>query len=917
MPSLAFIRSRRSPVAIGSMALLALACGKKTAALDAGSPGFDAAPPAPPLDLVSLVDPFIGTDDSDSPHPVPGGAGGSVYPGAVVPFGMVQLSPDTPTASPSGYRYSDTTIEHFSLTHFDGAGCPNNEDLPFLPFVGELAGSPAANWRSYRTPYAKDSEAATPGYYRVTLGGDIDVELTATTRTGFVRMRFPASDTARVLLHTGRNATGVRSGSVEVVGPDRVRGTATAGGFCGSDKTYVIHFAAQFDAPFTGYGTWLGDAIDPGSAAVAGVGSGAFVTFDTTSERTVHMKVGVSFVSVANAEANLAAENPGWNFDAIRAAAAERWNELLNRIQVTGGSDEDRTKFYTALYRVFQSPNVASDVTGEYMGFDGVVHTADGWTMYQNFSGWDIIRSWTHLIAAVAPEARDIIRSMVQDGVEGGLLPFWSQQSVEVRVMVGDPGTVNVANAYAMGVRGFDTAAALALMKKSASNPADTHRYGLAGWLALHYVGNAAISLEYAMADFALAQYAEALGDTATRDEYLARAAYWRESWNDKDGYIEPRVGNPGPGASAARIYEVQVFGPDAPSTNLAPGGTATASASCNSNEGPERAINGTWTGGTSDKWCDNTSADKWWQLDMGAAHTVDNVVIHHAGAGGESSGWNTRDFSISVSTDAVTWTEVDAVTGNNDDTTTHALAPVSARYLRLDISTEIQTGTAGDWDCQPFDPASECGFIEGNAAQYVWMVPHDLDGVFARMGGRAAAIARLDEHFTELNAGTRRAFFYIGNEPEHGTPWTYNFAGAPWKTQAVVRRIVDEAFTTNPGGLPGNDDLGATSAWLVWAYLGMYPVIPGKDILVVHGPRFPEIAVHLANGNTLTIRGQDAGASAPYVHDLRVNGVATTRTWLRFNDIAGGSTLEFTMGETANEQWGSQDADRPPSSLP
>ena len=869
----------------------------------------------PPVVPVDHVDPFVGTDDSSSPNPVGGGAGGSTYPGAVVPFGMVQLSPDTPTASPSGYRFTDTQIEQFSLTHFDGAGCANNEDLPFLPFVGDLTTSPASNWASYRVSYAKINEQASPGYYHVKLASNIEVELTATTRTGLVRMQYPASTSARLLLHAGRSATGNRAGAVEIVGPDRVRGSATAGGFCGSSQTYSIYFAIQFDTPFSDSGTWLGNTLSPGTSSSSGIQAGAYVTFDTTTRPTVQMKIGLSFVSVANAEANLAAESPAWDFDAVHAAASARWNQTLGRIEVGGGSDDDLKKFYTALYHVFQSPNVASDVNGQYMGFDRTVHTADGWTVYQNYSGWDIIRSWTHLISAVAPEAPDIIHSMVEDGIEGGLLPFWTQQNVETNVMVGDPGTVNVANAYAMGVRGFDTTAALALMVKSATNPDDTQRWALADWMNLHYVDDGSVSLEYAMADFSIAQFAGALGDTATHDAYMTRSGYWKNAWNPADGFIEPRVAEPTVGADAARIYEVQVFG-TATNADLALAGTATASGMCNANENPSKAINGSWTTGNSDKWCDNTSASKWWQVDLGSVQTLDRIVIYQSGAGGETPTWDTQDFTVSVSTDAGVWTPVATVTGNRSDITTHDFTAIDARYVRLDIIHAIQTPNIGDWDCQPFNMASDqCGFVEGNAAQYVWMVPHDLEGLFTEMGGHANAVTRLDSLFTQLNAGTKRPYFYIGNEPEHGTPWTYNFAQAPWKTQSTVRRIVDEAYTNNAGGLPGNDDLGATSAWLVWAYLGMYPMIPGTDVLVVHGPQFASIVVHLANGNALTIHGDGAGATgAHFIQDLRVNGAATTHTWLRFGDLAGGATLQFTMGGAANQSWGSGQADVPPS---
>ena len=482
-------------------------------------------------------------------------------------------------------------------------------------------------------------------------------------------------------------------------------------------------------------------------------------------------------------------------------------------------------------------------------------------------------------------------------------------------VMVGDPGTVNVANAYAMGVRGFDTAKALQLMEKSADNPLDTNRWGLADWLTLHFTGNAATTQEYAMADFALSQFALELGDSAAHGKYLARSSYWKESWNPDGGFIEPRVATPSPGANAARLYEVQIFGPAVPATNLALGGTATASASCSASEGPEKAINGTWTGGGSDKWCDNTSPAKWWQVDLLTVHSIDKLVVYHAGAGGESSAWNTQDFVIQVSTDASAWTTVATVAGNSANVSTHPLSAVDARFVRLQITTPIQGATPGAWDCQPFDPAAECGFIEGNGAQYVWMVPHDLEGLFTRMGGHAAAVVRLDDLFTELNAGTDRPYFYIGNEPEHGTPWTYNFAQAPAKTQAVVRRIVNEEFGIGPGGLPGNDDLGATSAWLVWSYLGLYPMIPGTDILVLNGPAFPKATVHLANGNTLTIKA--TGAGAPYIQSLQVDGQPSTRNWLRFKDLSHGASVDYSMGATANGAWGSGVADVPPSFSP
>ncbi len=185
------------------------------------------------LNLTQYVNPLVGTDDSNSPNPVGGGAGGSTFPGATVPFGMVQFSPDTPTGSPSGYRDRDRTIESFSLTHFNGAGCPNNEDLPILPITGNLGSSPGSAWTSYASGYTKTNETALPGYYKNRLDKyGIDAELSATTRTGALRLTYPATTTARVLINASRSATGDRDGNVTITG-NRVWGEHTAGGFCG------------------------------------------------------------------------------------------------------------------------------------------------------------------------------------------------------------------------------------------------------------------------------------------------------------------------------------------------------------------------------------------------------------------------------------------------------------------------------------------------------------------------------------------------------------------------------------------------------------------------------------------------------------------------------------------------------------
>ncbi|WP_320066080.1 GH92 family glycosyl hydrolase [Micromonospora sp. RTGN7] len=720
---------------------------------------------AAPLSLTPYVNPFIGTDDSNAPNPVPGGAGGSTVPGPVQPFGMVQLSPDTPTASPSGYRFSDTQIEEFSLTHFNGAGCANNEDLGILPITGAIGASPGTSWTSYRATQNKSQEQARAGFYQAVLSnyGNTRVEASTTRRTAALRLSYPATDTARVLINTSRSATGNRNGSITING-STVTGSVTGGGFCGNGRTYQIFYRMEFDRAPSGVGTWLGGTVSAGSTSASGTNSGGYLTFDTSTSPVVQVKVGISFVSQAGAQANLAGEQPGFGFDTVRANADAEWNTFLNRVQATGGADADLRKFYTALYRVLINPNVSNDVDGRYRGFDNAVHTASH-PVYQNYSGWDIYRSWAALIAFIAPvEAADIAKSMVLDGQQGGLLPKWSHNTNEAFVMTGDPGPIIVDSLYQFGVRDFDTAAALSLMKKASAGgtmQGSPIRGRQSGYVQRQFIdGDPSDSLEYSASDFAVAQFARALGDTATYDTHMTRAQWWRNTFNTESSYVHPRNAD------------------------------------------------GTWP-----------------------------------------------------------------------------------------------------W---PLDPASQSNFVEGNASQYTWMVPYNFAGLINLMGGRQTAIQRLDHHFTQTNGGQSQPFFYIGNEPEHGVPWAYHFAAAPAGTSAVVRRVMDESFATGAGGLPGNDDLGATSAWYVWSALGMYPPTPGADTLALHGPLFPSILVDRPTGD-LQINAANAGPGNQYVQSLLVNGASTQRTWSRYRDIAGGATLSYTMGGSPSS-WGTGVAEVPPS---
>ncbi len=759
-------------------------------------------------DLARYVNPFVGTAPGATDYGTGGGAGNN-FPGADVPFGMVQWSPDTVQAQPGGYYYPDDRIKGFSLTHLSGAGCYTYEDIPFMPYVGKVTESPATNPDRYVARFSHDREAASPGYYRVRLDNGVKTELTVTKRTGMGRFTYPKGKPATMLINVSGSATGVRDASV-TVGRDTVSGWATSGNFCGAGDTYRVHFWAKFSEPFRSFGTWHNGSVKPGErtarggspeqlaikafnaratkmgtrgarktpakghpkTTVSGPGSGAYVTFRNDG-RPITVRIGVSFVSVKNAKGNVAVESHG-SFAKIRDHAREEWNSRLAEIRIKGGTPDERTNFYTALYHAFLQPNVFSDANGQYVGFDGRVHSVrKGHAAYTNFSGWDIYRSETQLLALLAPkEASDIAQTMVDFARQGGSWDRWTVANDYTGVMVGDPYHSIVASTYAFGARGFDAREALRFMVKGATKPTQGYveRPGLEDYKKLGYVpvgaqdvwGPAATTLEYTTADFGIAQLAKSLGDEGIYHTFMQRAQYWENLFNPDSGYIQPR----------------------------------------------------------------------------------------------------NRDGSF----------------------------------------------------VSPFDPSSMDNYVEGNGAQYTWMVPYNLHGLFNAMGGDEKVVSRLDEFFTKLNAGPQEPYAFLGNEPTLETPWEYDYAGAPYKTQQVVREAVNTLYRPTAGGYVGNDDLGEMSSWYVWAAMGMYPEVPGRAELVLASPLFPRIVIHSPGGQTIRINAPQASTDTYYVKSLKVDGRPSTKPWLPASFVRKGGTLDYTLSTTPDESWGSAREDAPPS---
>ncbi|MBA2396333.1 MAG: glycoside hydrolase family 92 protein [Ktedonobacteraceae bacterium] len=763
--------------------------------------------------MTEYVDPFTGT----SVQPGATFGGGDTFPGADAPFGMVQWSPDTSLYNSGGYWYPDNKIKGFSLTHLNGAGCSTYSDIPFMPYVGSVTDSPATNPSLYYSTFSHANETAYAGHYKVKLDNGVTTELTATQRSGAGRFTYPQGQTASMLVNVSGSINGVNDAQVDI-GRDTISGWASSGFFCGASDVYRVYFWAQFSQPFATTGTWHNNIVTPGNSSVtsghtaissklstvlsaqtqiakgqkvtsaqvklaqqhpdttvSGPGSGAYVTFNTKTHASISVRVGLSFVSDANAQANVNREDANGNFDTTLKKADQSWNSWLGRIKVGGGTSTQLTTFYTALYHVLLQPNVFSDVNGQYIGFDGQIHkVASGHAQYANYSGWDIYRSEAQLLAFLAPtEASDVAQSMVNDYTQSGMLPKWTLANAETTVMVGDPADAILSDIYAFGGKNFDTKTALAAMIKEATQT-NNIRPGLnyletlgyeplnGSYGCCNFYGPASTTLEYNTADFAIGSLAQALGDNADYQKFVSRSQDWENLYNPADSYLEPRF------------------------------------------------LDGSFQGS--------------------------------------------------------------------------------------------------------YDPTSSTGWVEGDGAQYNWMVPFNLRGLFDVLGGNSSVVQRLDTFFTQLNGGPNSPYSFLGNEPTIETPWEYDYAGAPYKTQQVVRNVENTLWYPGPAGMAGNDDLGTMSAWYIWAALGMFPETPGTANLVLASPLFPSMTVHRESGQTIQINAPDASATTFYVQSLKVNGNNSTKPWLSPTFVAQGGKLDYTLGSTANTTWGSSPTDAPPS---
>jgi putative alpha-1,2-mannosidase len=458
--------------------------------------------------VARFVDPMVGTFGT-----------GWVFPGADVPFGMVQNSPDTlgPLVY-AGYMGNDALIRGFSLVHYSGVGVADGGDLPFMPWIGN--GLPPSDPMKYAAPFTHANESAKAGYYSVLLGNGVKAELTATAHSALQRYTFPPASDAYLIVDPRHNNAGAgdapnisaNEGEWTRTGDREITGSTFNG-------RYRVFFVARFDKPIAETGEhWLKFA--PGE--------------------TVTMRAGISFVDSDGARNNLDEEEA--TFDDARARAFAAWNKELNRIKVSGGTIADKRTFYTALYHALLHPNVFEDVDGRYRGFDDVIRPSDGRTVYANFSSWDTYKAQNQLLATLYPRRyADMLRSQLTAAQQQGHLPRWAEQNSDPGYMTGDPAVPMIADGVCRGIVKGDEAQALyaeAVALQARREPGLLPK----GFLNLAEARYAvATTLEYGVADFALALTARRLGHDADAERFLAQSLNYRNLLDPETKWLRPR----------------------------------------------------------------------------------------------------------------------------------------------------------------------------------------------------------------------------------------------------------------------------------------------------------------------------------------------------------------------------------------
>lgn len=507
---------------------------------------------------INYVNPFIGT-----------AAYGHTFPGAAQPFGMVQLSPATGAIRDKGYSYSSVphgresdTIIGFTHTNVSGTGIGHiakYAQISLMPTVGPLQTTPGTEAEpesGYRSRFSHENEAAHPGYYKVLLENyDILAELTTTERVGIHRYTFPETNDGHIIIDISREPSRPDlhdEASIEVIGDNKIAGHTTVIGFH-SGEPMTWYFFAEFSRPFDSFGTFSEGVIGEQQRSATGkMGVGAYIDYETSAEEEVVARVGISFTSIEGAKKNLRKEVTNWDFNKIKKSAEENWNKKLSQIKISGGTNHNKTKFYTALYRTMLFPRSFSDVDGSYYSHfvDEIIQEED-FRYYVDFSLWDTYRTSHPLMTILEPERQvDIIKTFLAMYDQGGRIPSQvSYRNFYSPIMIGDHGATTIIDTYMKGIRDFDTDKAYEAMLKNAFEPGlpDRSRTGLETYMELGYVAAETVretvskTLEGSHIDWILAKMAEDRGDMESYQILKDRAANYENLYDDETGFYRPK----------------------------------------------------------------------------------------------------------------------------------------------------------------------------------------------------------------------------------------------------------------------------------------------------------------------------------------------------------------------------------------
>lgn len=727
-----------------------------------------------PKEYTDSVNVFIGT-----------GGHGHTFPGATLPHGMVQLSPDTRLFgwdACSGYYYDDTSIMGFTHTHLSGTGIGDYGDILFMPVVGEkplIAGTAEKPDEGYRSRFSHEQESARPGYYQVLLQDDsINVELTATLRAGLHRYTYPKASDARLIVDMEPTIHGHQHPvtQIRVVNDSTIAGMKYTVGWA---KRHYVYFYAVFSSPFD-YKLYSGTEYQSDSTSVTVNTAKAVMSFrNLPADGRVLAKVGISSVDEEGARLNVEAEIPNWDFEGVMKQANTAWNEALGKIDIETSDNDSRTVFYTSLYHAFIQPSLASDVDGRYRTMGHEIKQDVSYTNYTVFSLWDTFRAAHPLYTIVTPEQNQaFIRSLLRKYDEGGILPKWELASNETGTMIGYHAVSVIADAMMKKQCDFDVKKALEACIRSSVY--------------------------------------DTTGVTPMMDRQILNGKLMPVSIKYKNelGYI--------------------------PCDKV--GGSVS--------QGLEFAYN------------------DWLIAQMMKEHNRKDLYDKYM-----ELSRNYRNY--------------------------------------FDPETKLMRGrlSDGSW-ITPFDPASvqrPSNYVEGNAWQWAWFVPQDVEGLMELVGGQKSFEAHLDTLFTtssELTGDPNAAAdvtgmigqYAHGNEPSHHIPYLYNYAGAPRKTQALVDHILRTLYHNDPNGLSGNEDVGQMSAWYALSAMGFYSFCPGRPVYEIGRPIFDKVTIHLSNGKDFVIQAKNNSVENKYIRSMKLNGEDLAEPRFSHFDLMKGGELIFEM---------------------